>query len=117
MMKTIKLTFNQKELEFSLSIGFLGEILENWNVSVSEIDKKISDNPFKWFPIFLYESAKYSAEYNKREFDSTLYDYIDLIEQDGGVDSKNLVTFYKALMKSLTNHVPVEKDIKESKKK
>jgi len=117
-MKTIKLTFNKREVDFSLGIGFLGELLENYGVSVDDIDKKIKDNPFKWFPIFLYESAKFYAESEGDEFNYTLFDYIDMVEDDGGINSRNLIKFYEGLLKSLTDNVPVNNEVvKEPKKK
>jgi len=116
-MKTIKLTFNKREVNFALGIGFLGELLENHGVSVDGVDKKIKDNPFKWFPIFLFESARFKAESNGDEFNYTLFDYIELVEEDGGVSSPNLIKFYEALLKSLTNNVPIEEEVKEGSKK
>ncbi len=43
----MKLVIKEVEYSYSFGLGFLGECLENLDLSVFEIGKKLDRNPFK----------------------------------------------------------------------
>lgn len=117
-MNEIELTINGKKLKFTFGLGFLGEVLENNDISIDDLLVKIDRNPFKWIPTIMYASTKYSYSLEGKELDFTLQDMFKWTDQEGGLTDKNLtvVKFIEAFRASLFKNVP-EDDSKASKKK
>ena len=108
-MNTIKLTINRRELDFTFGLGFLGELLEELDISIDEVITKSGKNPFKWIPLLMFHSASYSINSNGGEIDFTLKELIKWIEQDkkGGV----VVTkFTEAFLNSLKDGLTLDED-------
>jgi len=103
---TITLKFAEKELKCSLGLMFLGDFLDEVNLSLEEVGEKMQKNPFRLLPKMIYISAKTEAEMNGDDFDLTLKDVIEMIEKDGGISSKQVTKFINTWTTSLTAGVP-----------
>ena len=79
MPNKIKLNFEGKELGFHFGLGFLGELLDNFEREGKEVDLK-------------------------------LHDFIDLLDDVGGVASDGVSLFLTAFTDSMTKDVPVTKN-------
>ena len=108
-MNNIKLTIDKREFDFSFGLGFLGELLDELDLSIEDVINKSGKNPFKWIPLLMFHSASYSVSYNGGEVDFTLKDIIKGIENDkkGGVI---VTSFTKAFLSSLNDGLPTEED-------
>lgn len=109
MSKAIEIVVNEKTLKCSFGLGFLGECLENLDLSVLEIGEKLDKNPFKWIPILMYESIKYS-----KEVDFSIDDLIEWLDDEDGKATMN--TFLLAFINSLTKDVPKQKGTEKKRK-
>ena len=85
---------------------FLGDFLEEVDLSLEEVGEKMQKNPFRLLPKMIYISARSEAEILSKDFDMTLKDVIELIEADGGIASPQVTKFINEWTKSLTNGVP-----------
>jgi hypothetical protein len=102
----ITLKFAKRELKCSLGLLFLGEFLDDMDMSLEEVGEKMQKNPFRLLPKMIYISAKTEAEMNDEDFDLTLKDVVGLMEKDGGISSPQVVKFINAWTSSLTDGVP-----------
>lgn len=105
-MSKIKITIDEKELEFYCGLGFLGDLLENRKLSVDEIGEKLSTNPFKYVPMFMYESALHGCKRNDTDLGFSLYEFMDMIERDGGFNNKGIAKYIDLLTKTLSPKLP-----------
>ena len=112
-MKTIKLTFNKKEYNFSFGLGFIGMLLNETDLGLDEIVAKLNKNPFWTIPVLMFNSAKYSSMLDDKDIDFTQNDFIDWIDLEGGLGSKNVVKFLNTFTSSLTKNVPKEDEVEE----
>ena len=105
-----KLTINNRELTFSLGLGLIGELLEELDLETNVFFSKVSKNPYKYYPIIMYFSAKLYNEQNGIETDFTLKDIISDLEQYNylGVDDNPILEFGKIFWDSVNKNVPVE---------
>lgn len=108
-MKEIKLTINKREFVCSFGLGFLGECLENLDLSVFEIGEKLDKNPFKWIPTLIYESIKYTED-----VDFTKKDLVNWLEEDNN-GTKTMNSFLIAFIDSLKKDVPKQEGVKKKK--
>jgi len=122
-MNKIALKINQRELDFTFGLGFLGEALEVLDTDIEGVLLKVNKNPFKTVPILMFQSAKYSLELDGKEVDFTLADMVEWIEKDGALTDKNksVISFLSSFTNSLLKDIPVNDaevvDPNESKKK
>ena len=79
----MKIKLNGNEYTYSFGLGYLGELLENLDLSVFEIGKKLDKNPFKWIPELLYENLKY---YNDIDFSKG--DLLEWLDNDKEANKK-----------------------------
>ncbi len=107
-MKSIKLVIAKKEIDFHFGLGFLGELFDKEDTSLEQLIKDIEKNIVKHLPPVMLQSAKYAALRKGEKFDLSLFDIIDLIDDDGGLQSKATLEFYNAFIQSLTKNVPEE---------
>jgi hypothetical protein len=115
----VKLKFGKQELSCSLGLMFLGDFLDDVDLSLEEVGEKMQKNPFRLLPKMIYISAKSEADINGDDFDLTLGDVIDMIEKDGGIASPQVVKFINKWTASLSGGVPTseaEEGVKEPKK-
>ena len=110
MTNKIKLNFEGKELGFHFGLGFLGELLENLDCSIEDLDAHIKNNPFKVIPKLMHTSYAYNLEREGKDVTLKLYDFIDLLDSVGGVASDSVSLFLNAFTESITKDVPVEKN-------
>ena len=106
----IKLNFEGKELGFHFGLGFLGELLDNLGFSIDELQTNIEKNPFKVIPLLMHTSYVYNLEREGKEVDLKLHDFIDLLDDVGGVASDGVSLFLTAFTDSMTKDVPVTKN-------
>lgn len=106
-MKGIELKVNERNLKCSFGLGFLGECLENLDLSVLDIGEKLDKNPFKWIPTLMYESIKYT----EGELDFTKKDLINWLEEDVN-GTKTMNSFLLAFVDSLKKDVPKQEPVK-----
>ena len=113
------LKIGDRELGFSFGLAFLGELLEQTDLSIDEIVSKMNRNPFKMIPTIMYYSTKLYSERRGEEFVFSLFDVTDWLDEAGGVGNENVAKFLKAFTSSLTKDVPKEDEVpdKDSPKK
>ena len=87
---------------------FLGEFLDDVNLSIEEVGEKMQKNPFKLLPKMIHISAKTEAELSGEELHLELNDVVKIMEADGGIASPQVVRFINAWTKSMTSGVPQE---------
>jgi len=118
---SVKITVHKTQFDFHFGIGFLGELLESTGLEMDELMSNVSKNPFKMIPIIMHKSAKYGAERKEKDFTYTIYDFIDLIDAEGGIASVGVNKFLESFTSSMTKDVPKEETVKakegQSKKK
>ncbi len=101
--------------DFSFGLGFLGDLLDETNLTIDGIIDKLNKNPFKMIPVLMYQSAKYAAMRKGDDLLFKQYELMDWIDENGGVQNDGIVKFMDAFTKSLTKDVPKEKEVKQSK--
>ena len=106
----MKLTINKQELDFVVGLGFLGELLDNLDMGLDDLLIKIDKNPFKYIPLMMYNSAKYSLELEDKEVEFTKADFFKWIDDDGAITDKNVsvIKFVKLFNDSIFKDVPKE---------
>ena len=109
-MNTIQLTINKRKVTFTLGLIFIGEMLDKYETSVEELFTKVDRNPFKWLPLTMYESAKATFDLDGKQIDFTYKEFINDIEQDGGVGGPAATEFTIAFVKSMVKDVPLEEE-------
>ena len=114
-MNKVKIKFSKVALDFHFGLGFLGELLDSVEMGIDEVMQSIGKNPFKIIPIIMHSSASYSAKRKGADFDYTVYDFIDLIHDSGGIAGEPVQKFLEAFTNSMTKDVP--KEVEAPKKK
>ena len=116
----VKITVHKTQFDFHFGIGFLGELLSTLDLGIEELMQEVTKNPFKTIPLIMFESAKYGFMRKGEEFTHTVYDFVDYIDADGGIQAKSVEKFLQAFTSSMTKDVPKEegtvKKIKAPKK-
>lgn len=117
-MNNITLKIADRNLEFAFGLGFLGELFERTGLDINVVATDVIKNPFKMIPLLMYHSNSYSEMRAGREVSFTLYEFIDWLDESGGLGNPNTKVFLDAFKKSLTRNIP-KTDLKEpdSKKK
>lgn len=100
-MNKVELNFGERTLTAKFGIGFIGRYLKANEQTLNEMFKEFQENPFLTAPNLLYHSVKETGE------DITLQDIEDLIDDNGGVNSPQLIAFIEAFTQSLTVNMPV----------
>lgn len=114
-MNKTKLTIGKASFEFHFGLGFFGDLKDNQGIGIEDVQAGLADNAFKLVPILMLESANYSAKRRGIEVKYTVYDFIDALDNDGGITSPAFIGFMEALTASMTKDVP--KQEKNSTKK
>ena len=107
MRNKLTLNFEGTDIGFHFGLGFLGELLDSLGYSINELDSKIKSNPFKVIPKLMHTSYAYNLEREGKEVDLKLFDFVDLLDSVGGVDSENVSKFLTAFTDSMTKDIPV----------
>jgi len=115
MINNATITVHKTKFDFRFGIGFLGKLLKRVDLDISEVLQEVSKNPFEMIPVIMYVSAKYGFERKGEEFEYTLYDFVDFIDADGGIQSKSVEKFLKAFTSSIIEDVPKEEGVTEKK--
>ena len=111
-MSKLNVEIGKKKFVCSFGLGFLGDCLEDLDLSITEIGEKLDKNPFKWVPILMYESIKYS----NNELDFTKEDLIEWLDNDDAKGVKTMNTFVLTFLTSLTKNVPKDEGAKKPNK-
>ena len=114
-MNKVNIKFSKVALDFHFGLGFLGELLDSVEMGIDEVMQAISKNPFRIIPIIMHSSASYSAKRNGLDFNYTVYDFIDFIDESGGIAGVPVQKFLNAFTNSMTKDVP--KEVEAPKKK
>jgi len=116
-MNKVELIFNNTKIGFHFGLGFLGELLENLDCSIEDLQENIRKNPFKVIPVLMHTSYSYNLKRSGKDVLLNSYDFIDLIDNAGGVSSESVSLFLNAFTDSMTKDVPVAKNKIPTKKK
>ena len=116
MINNAIITVHKTKFDFRFGIGFLGRLLKRVDLDIQELLQEVSKNPFDMIPVIMYESAKYGFDRKGEEFNYTVYDFIDFIDADGGIQSKSIERFLKAFTDSIMEDVPKEENVSTEKK-
>lgn len=114
-MKEVKIKLGKTEFEFRFGLWFFGELKDNHGIGMEEIQVRIKENPFKLVPVLMLEAAKYSAKRKGKKFNHTEFDFVDAIDDDGGISSDGFLEFIEAFTDSMTKDVPKEPVTKKKK--
>jgi hypothetical protein len=114
-MNKVKIKFDKISVEFHFGLGFLGELLDSVEMGIDEVMEAIGKNPFKIIPIIMHSSASYNAKRKGEEFKYTIYSFIDLIDENGGIAGKPVQLFLEAFTNSMTQDVPKESEAPKKK--
>jgi len=111
-MKSITLNIGGEDRIFYFGLGFLGNLLEIENISMTEIDAKLAENPFKWIPLIMFHSCAFGF---KRKNENPLFDAFDVSDwiDEAGIDSEVVTDFFKAFTQSLIKNVPTQPEVKK----
>lgn len=112
-MTKFELTIDKKVINFNVGIGFLGTYQKKHNIGIDEIIQNVEINPWHYIPSLMYESALYADE--KIKFSER--DLIDMIDNDGSFANSAYLEFTKRFINCLSQDVPKETKIEDSKKK
>lgn len=113
-MKQLEIVVNNRKMLCVFGLGFIGECLENLDLSVFEIGEKLDKNPFKWTPILIHESIKYAED---GEIDFTVKELVEWLDNDGEAGTKTIADFLAAFVKSLSKDVPKDENEPPTKEK
>lgn len=116
-MNSITINIGGKDRDFHFGLGFLGELVDSFEMSVADLGAKTTLNPHKYSPIIMYCSAVYALNRKGEKADFIQYDFIDWIDELGGIGCKEMQDFNNALIASMTKNVPVVEDNKKKVKK
>jgi hypothetical protein len=115
MFNSVEIEIGGELRKFHFGLGFLGELIDSFNLDIVTLGEVASKNPLKYDPIIMYCSAVYALKREGKTASFTQYDFIDWIENSGGIKSEPMLKFNEAFIKSLTKDVPI--DTTEVKKK
>lgn len=115
----ITLKINGRDLEFTFGLGFLGELLDETNLSIDEIVEQLNRNPFKMIPLLMFQSASFALKRKGEEVDFTSYDMADWLDAEGGVSNGKVKRFLDTFTESMTKDIPKNDQVvnNDSKKK
>ena len=121
MKSSIKLKFNDKELEFVYGLSFLGQFYKDYSKNVNDIVQEFLVNPHGLVPELMYESYKHNLVRQGLSVNHTVWEFSDLLEECGGVSSDDSpsVKFMEVFIESLKLDLPEteDKEVEEVKKK
>lgn len=103
-MNKIVLKFGDLELTAKFGIGFMGRYLEKRGIELTELFEKFSKNPLLIVPDMMYNAIIEGTP----DFGMTESDFEDLIDEDGGIVSKQLEVFSLAFANSIKVNFPNE---------
>lgn len=111
-----KLTINKRELKFSLGLGLIGELLDELDLDFDTFISKVVKNPYKYYPIIMYYSAKLYNEQNEIETDFKLKDIIYDLEQHNymSVENNPILEFGQIFWDYINKNVPTEENTLEA---
>lgn len=118
-MSKITKTFGGKERVFSFGLGFLGNLIEETDFTITNVDEKIAENPFRYIPLFIYHSLLYDVLRQKERPDFDIDNVTDWVEEAGGIGSEFVLDFFNNFRETMLKNVPQsnQKETKVSKKK
>lgn len=118
MFKSVEIEIGGEIRKFHFGLGFLGELIDSFDLDIVSLGEVASKNPLKYDPIIMYCSAVYALKREGKTPNFTQYDFIDWIEEAGGIKSEPMLKFNEAFIKSLIKDVPVDNtEIKKKVKK
>lgn len=112
-MNYIQLELGGKLRGFKFGLGFLGEAINNLGFSITDLDQELNKNPFKVIPELMYQSAYYNCLRKGEVADFDKFDFVDWIDEAGGLDSEVVRQFLEGFTRSMTKDVPKEDGVKE----
>ena len=101
-----------KDRSFKFGLGYLGNMLDYFNMGFVELSEKMDNNPFKYMTLAMLFSYNFA---NKEQI--TEDEFLDWLELDGGMHSEALVKFREYYILSMTKNVPVEDNANKKKVK
>jgi hypothetical protein len=108
-MNKVKINIGKTPFEFWFGLGFFSRLKENQGIGIEKVQEGLADNAFKLVPILMLEAANYSATRRKVNVEYEVFDFIDALDDDGGISSPAFIKFMEALTESMTRDVPQEK--------
>lgn len=115
-MNSVTINFGEKPIDFHFGLGFLGELVDSFDLSVVDLGEKAVANPLKYEPLIMYCSAVYAKKRKGESLDLTQYEFIDLIEEVGGIYAEPCQLFNKAFQESMNKDVPQQPQHSNKKK-
>ena len=97
----IEITLGGETRALHFGMGFVGRLLEGTGKDLAEIGEALSKNPYKWAPEIIWRAMDYAALRDKKDFDFTVLDVADWIDEAGGITSDVIEQSMKAFNDSL----------------
>ena len=118
MFNSVEIEIGGELRKFHFGLGFLGELIDSFDLDIITLGEFAAKNPLKYDPIIMYCSAVYALKREGKTADFTQYDFVDWIKESGGIKSDPMLKFNEAFIKSLIKDVPSEtKEVKKKVKK
>jgi hypothetical protein len=108
-MNKVNIKLGETLIEFRFGLGFMGQLLESLDCSIDEVMTRLQKNPFKLIPTMMYESHNYSCYRNGEEVKYTEINFLEMLEESGGLASDGFGLFIKAFTDSMSKDVPKSK--------
>ena len=112
-MKKIDLKFGDKTFTAKFGIGFIGRYLKENNQKIDQMFADFEANPFYTAPNLMY----YAIKEGTPDFSLSAPEFEELIDDNGGINCPQLISFIEAFTKSLTADLPAESVGKSRKAK
>lgn len=108
MKKEVIIKINDKEYIFPLGLKFIGNCLNNLDLSINELAENIDKNAFYWSPIIMYQSLKSGSD----NLEITQDEFLELLDNEQDYIQK-IGNFNRAFVTSLNPNLPEEKPKKK----
>lgn len=117
-MNYIEIEIGGKKRGFKFGLGFLGDILEHFDIDVGGFGEMLSKNPFKAIPAIIYFGHAYDVKKKGQIVDFSLLDVDEWVEElEHGYANENIEALLNVLLDSMRKNVPGLKEVEEQPKK
>lgn len=119
-MNYIEIEIGGKKRGFRFGLGFLGNILDHFNMDIAEFGQLMSRNPFKAIPSILYFAHEYEVKRMGDVPDFTIIDFEMWVEDmPNGYADEKVEAALNVLLESMRKNVPGLKqaEAEQAKKK
>lgn len=117
-MNYFELEIGGKKRGFRFGLGFLGDILEHFDLDIGGFGNMLSKNPFKAVPAIIFFGHRYEQKKKGIVIDFTLIDVDEWVENlEDGYANEGIELMLQVLLESMRKNVPGLAEVEGEKKK